>query len=229
MKVLFFDIDGTLIQSGGGGARALDRAISDITGLEGTLRGARFDGATDLGLLRHALERPGHPQTPEVIAAIFDRYVEILPAELATAPHYRVLPGVEPLIASLEAHGLALGICTGNVLGGARAKLTRGGLWEHFAFGGYGSDAEERADILRAALRRASTALGREVAPSDALVIGDTPKDIAAARAVGVPSLGVATGRFATEELAAAGADHAVASLETDEALSWITQPARSH
>jgi phosphoglycolate phosphatase len=229
VRVLLFDIDGTLILSGGAGARALDQAIFDITGLEGALRGARFDGATDLGLLRHALERSGQPQTPELVTAIFDRYIELLPAALASAPHFRLLPGVEPLLASLKARGLPLGLCTGNIVGGARAKLERGGLWERFSFGGYGSDAEARADIVRIALRRASEALGREVSPGEALVIGDTPKDVAAAVAAGVPSLGVATGQFSVEELRTAGADHAVESLEADGLLEWLVDAARSH
>ncbi len=225
MKVLLFDIDGTLIESGGAGARALERAIVEVTGLAGSLATVRFDGATDLGLLRHALERPGEPPKPEVVAAILDRYVELLPAELAAATRYRLLPGVERLLGTLKARSIPLGICTGNVVGGARAKLSRGGIWEHFTFGGYGSDAEGRADILRAALRRAGEALQREVPPTEAIVIGDTPKDVAAAVEVGAACLGVATGRFTLAELEAAGADHAVTSLVSAEVLEWLLEP----
>jgi phosphoglycolate phosphatase-like HAD superfamily hydrolase len=221
-RVVFFDIDGTLIESGGAGARALDRALHEVAGRGGSLAGVRFDGATDIGLLRHALGRPGQELPQELVAAVFDRYVENLPSELAASPRYRLLPGVERLLQALKSRGAALGLCTGNVVGGARAKLARGGLWEHFSFGGYGSDAEERADIVRAALRRAGEAVGREVPPGEALVVGDTPRDAVAARAAGVPCLGVATGRFTVEELEEAGAERAVASLEVEGLAEWI-------
>lgn len=216
MRVLLFDIDGTLIESGGAGSRALERALREVAGLEGSLANVRFDGATDLGLLRQALAGPGRSLTPQLAAAILDRYVAILPAELAGSKRYRLLPGVERLLGTLRAKRVPLGLCTGNVVGGAQAKLERGGLWQHFSFGGYGGDAEERAEIVRAALRRAGDALGQEVSPAEALVIGDTPKDVAAARTVGVPCLGVATGRFGVQELLEAGADRAVQSFEAD-------------
>jgi len=212
-RVLFFDVDGTLVSSGGAGARALERALRDVAHIEGALAGVRFDGATDLWLVREALAARALPHSRELALAVLDRYVELLPEEIEGSAGYHLLPGVPELLAALADRGAPLGLCTGNVALGARAKLARGGIEGRFAFGGFGNDAEERADILAAGLRRAAEALGRTIEPREAWVIGDTPKDVAAALARGVRCLAVASGRFSAGELRAAGAHEAVESL----------------
>ena len=220
--ILLFDIDGTLITSGGAGARALEQAFVELAGIERALVGVRLDGATDLAIVREALALGGREPTPELMDRLVVRYTELLPGELKRAAGYRLLDGVEALLVRLAAELRVFGLCTGNVRDGARAKLSHGGVWEHFARGfegGFGSDGEVRADIVRAALRRAETHHGRSVNAAEALVIGDTPRDILAAHEVGVPVLAVTTGRYSAEELRAVGADAVVDSLASPAAL----------
>jgi phosphoglycolate phosphatase len=223
--VLLFDIDGTLITSGGAGARALEQAFVELTGIEHALQGVRLDGATDLAIVREALELGGRAAPKELMDRLVDRYTELLPVELARTSGYRLLEGVESLLARLGAQLRVFGLCTGNVRAGARAKLSHGGVWDHFARGfegGFGSDAEVRSDIVRAALRRAEQHQGRSLRAVEALVVGDTPRDILAGHEVGVPVLAVATGRFTAQELLDAGADAVVDSLAHPRALELM-------
>lgn len=223
--ILLFDIDGTLITSGGAGARALEQAFVELTGIEHALKGVRLDGATDLAIVREALQAGGREPTTELMNRLVDRYTELLPDELARTSGYRLLEGVEALLARLAVELRVFGLCTGNVRAGARAKLSRGGVWDHFTKGfegGFGSDGEIRSDIVRAALRRAETHHGRSLRATEALVIGDTPRDIVAAHEVGVPVLAVATGRFSAQELRDAGADAVVDSLADAQALELL-------
>jgi phosphoglycolate phosphatase len=220
--ILLFDIDGTLIMSGGAGARALEQAFVELTGIERALSGVHLDGATDLAIVREALEHGGRQVTPELMDQLVSRYTALLPGELQRAEGYRLLEGVEALLEKLAAELRIFGLCTGNVREGARAKLARGGVWEHFTRtfeGGFGSDGEVRSDIVRAALRRADTHRGHALKPMEALVIGDTPRDVQAAHEVGVPVLAVATGRYTAAQLREAGADLVVDSLAEPAAL----------
>ncbi len=221
---LFFDVDGTLVSSGGAGARALDRALQEVAGVAGGLAHVRFDGATDLWLVREALAARNVPHSHELAVRVLDRYVELLPPEIAASTGYRLLPGVPELLGALRGAGAPLGLCTGNVAGGAQAKLARGGIADHFTFGGYGSDAEARPDILGAALRRAAETLGRAVDPARSWVIGDTPRDVEAARARGVRCLAVASGRYGEEELRAAGAHETVENLASPGVLALLLE-----
>ncbi len=223
--VLLFDIDGTLIVSGGAGSRALEQAFVELTGIERALNGVRLDGATDLAIVREALEHGGQKVTPELMEQLVSRYTALLPGELARADGYRLLEGVEALLEKLAAELRVFGLCTGNVREGARAKLAHGGVWEHFTRtfeGGFGSDGEIRSDIVRAALRRAEAHRGRALKPMEALVIGDTPRDVTAAHEVGVPVLAVATGRYTAAQLREAGADMVVDSLAEPAALEIL-------
>jgi phosphoglycolate phosphatase len=219
--VYLFDIDGTLVSAGGAGRRAFERAVADRVGdANGALAGLRLDGMTDRLIVREALRILGQPFDETFCDALLARYVEHLATEIH-GPGYAVLPGVVDVLEALRARGALVALCTGNVADGARLKLSRGGLERYFDWGasavcGFAADGEERERVVRAALRRASERLGRNVAPSEALVIGDTPRDVSAAHAVGVPVLAVATGRYAVAELRAAGADHVVPSLAED-------------
>jgi phosphoglycolate phosphatase-like HAD superfamily hydrolase len=216
--VYLFDVDGTLVNAAGAGRRAFERAVADrCGGLNGSLTGLRLDGMTDRLIVREALRLLGRPFDEAFCDALLDRYVEHLATEIH-APGYAVLPGVVEALEALRARGALVALCTGNVVAGARLKLARGGLERYFDWGasavfGFAADGEERERVVEAALRRASARLGRTVAPREALVIGDTPRDVSAAHALGVPVLAVATGRYAVDELRAAGAEHVVPSL----------------
>jgi phosphoglycolate phosphatase-like HAD superfamily hydrolase len=147
--------------------------------------------------------------------------------ELASAGNYRVLDGVEALLPVLAARPdvfLALG--TGNLEAGARLKLERSGLNSYFAIGGFGSDAEDRAEVLRIGVRRAEEKAGRRFDPRDVFVVGDTPHDVAAGRALGAVTVAVGSGHASREELLAAGPDHFLVSLADKEAfLGLLSEP----
>jgi phosphoglycolate phosphatase-like HAD superfamily hydrolase len=217
---LLFDIDGTLLRAGGAGRRAFERALADHTGLpvDGPVQEMRFDGMTDRGIVREALGLVGHPFAEAACDAILAAYVAHLHAEI-DGPGFRVLPGVEPLLATLSGRGVAYGLCTGNVVAGARVKLRRAALegyfdWTGRGMHGFAEDGEARPLLVAAAVRRVAAALGREVRAAEVLVIGDTPRDVLAAHAVGCPALCVATGNFDEAALRAAGADAVAPTLE---------------
>ena len=136
------------------------------------------------------------------------------------------MPGAIQALDRLSAENLPMGLCTGNLVGGARAKLNHGGMWDPFApphfGGGFGSDAEERHDIVLVAIQRAQAHIGQPLEPADVLIVGDTPRDVAAALAVGAPCLGVATGRSSESQLRDAGATYTFATLRAPGALSLL-------
>jgi len=222
-SVLLFDIDGTLLHCGGAGRRALEEAMELHLGgavrrEESWLAGMKLDGMTDRLIVREAMLSVGHTFDEALCDRILDSYAERLEVEIHGAG-YEVLPGVEALLEALAAGNRLVGLCTGNIARGARIKLARGGLDRFFGFGegavvGFAGDGEARDRIVAAALRRAEARLGRALDPREALIIGDTPRDIAAARSAGCPVLAVATGRFGVEALRAEGADHVAVSLE---------------
>jgi phosphoglycolate phosphatase-like HAD superfamily hydrolase len=217
---LLFDVDGTLLRAGGAGRRAFERALRDHAGapIDGVLETMRFDGMTDRGIVRDSLRLLGRPFEEAACQAILEGYVAHLGVELEQ-PGLRVLPGVVAALEALAARGAAYGLCTGNVTAGARLKLVHGALDRFFDWGpggmnGFAGDGEARELVVAAALRRVSARLGRAVPPGQVLVIGDTPRDVAAAHAVGCPALGVATGNFDEAALRAAGADAVAPTLE---------------
>ncbi len=221
--MLLFDVDGTLVHAGGAGRRALEQAMEGHLGpavrpQEAWLAGMKLDGMTDRLIVREAMLAVGHPFDEGLCDRILGTYADRLEHEIQ-CPGYAVLPGVEALLEELAARHATIGLCTGNILRGARIKLAHGGLDRHFGFDegdvhGFASDGEARERIVAAALRRASARLGRPLHPREALVIGDTPRDVTAARAVGCPALAVATGRFGMEALRMESADYVVPTLE---------------
>ena len=218
MRALLFDLDGTLTRSGGAGSRALGQALHARPQSVAELRKMRLDGMTDRAIARALLAAEGDQAIPldqrmrgvaeAEIDAVLARYLEALAQECARKT-YQPLPGVALLLERLRARAdVLLGLCTGNLARGAELKLTSAGLWGGFRFGGYGSDAEPRADIVRAAWSQA-----RELGAAEALVIGDTPRDILAAHDAGLPACGVATGRYTVHELAEHGAELVLAGF----------------
>jgi phosphoglycolate phosphatase len=209
-KVLLFDIDGTLIDCGGAGRTAMETAFGRLHGRADALAHFVFGGMTDPLIVREGLRKIGARETVEEVAALLDAYLEILEAELPKTSRFRVIPHVEATLERAKASGHRLGLGTGNLERGAAIKLRHAGIFEHFEFGGYSSDAEDRAELLGHGAARGRALAGES---AEVVVIGDTPRDVAAARAIGATCIAVATGRFSVAELEATGAEHVVASL----------------
>jgi phosphoglycolate phosphatase-like HAD superfamily hydrolase len=215
--VLLFDIDGTLLDTGGAGRRALERAFHHLYGRSDACHGFRFDGMTDRSITRRGLEAVGIQPTEGAIDQLLLEYVKLLHEEVLDADpsRYRVHAGVAQALEATRNPRIAIGLGTGNVREGARVKLERARLFERFAFGGFGCDAEDRIEILRSGARRGAAALGMPLSECRVVVIGDTPKDIAAAQGIGAESVAVATGSYAVDELVKWQPTHVFASLES--------------
>jgi phosphoglycolate phosphatase len=215
--IYLFDIDGTLIAAHGAGRRAFEQALVDACGLAEGLHGIKLDGKTDPLILAEAFAAAGRAApTDDDRARVFAAYLANLDRELVTG-EYEVLPGVERALLHLESRGAHLGLQTGNLEAGARRKLEHGNLWHRFAFGGFGSDAHAREELVAVAIERGHAHAGRRVLAQDIWVLGDTPRDIEAAHHAGARAVGVATGSFDEAALRAAGADVVVPTLE-----AWV-------
>ena len=205
MRVVLFDIDGTLLRSGVG-KRAMERAMLATVGTTGE-PGHRYDGKTDRQIVREALRWAGlddaaiNAQMPAIEA----RYVEALHDELSREHGVTLLPGVLPLLDAVDARAdMTMGLLTGNIAAGAAAKLAAVGLDAgRFRIGAFGSDHEHRNELPAIAQSRARALLAREVAGEALVIVGDTPSDIACGRGVGARAVAVATGHFSVSELAA--------------------------
>lgn len=211
-----FDIDGTLIRTGGAGAVALDRALETLTGIREGMSRIRSAGKTDPLIVAEIFEtaRPGEPLPGETLQAVLDRYVQNLAEELERAPEFRVMPGLPQLLETLvEDERAVVGLCTGNVEPGGRVKLRRGGLNDFFPFGGFATDHPVRAELTKIAVRKACEHAKEEIPAERVFVIGDTPHDISAARAAGVRVIAVATGPHPREELAPHNPDFLVEDM----------------
>ena len=215
-----FDIDGTLVDTGGAGMSALNEATREVFGHEGPE--LDLAGSTDLGIIANIHSHFEIEPTQERIAAYFEIYHARLEWNLAHGGFPgRVFDGVVEILSELETRrSTTLGLLTGNTAGGAARKMHHFGLAGYFPFGAYGSDHADRNLLGPVALERAVAHAGRRFTPAETLVIGDTPKDIACAHAIGAKCLAVSTGRFSAAELRTYGADHVVESL--DQALGWI-------
>ncbi len=215
-----FDIDGTLVDTGGAGMTALNEATREMFGDDGPP--LDLAGSTDLGIIATLHSHFGVEPTPQRILAYFEIYHSRLDWNLAHGGFPgRVLDGVTPILDELASRpGVCVGLLTGNTAGGAARKMRHYQLDSRFPFGAYGCDHADRNLLGPIALERAASHAGRSFSPAETLVIGDTPKDIACAHAIGARCLAVATGRFSKKELELHGGDHVVESLE--DALSWI-------
>ncbi len=227
MRLILFDIDGTLLWTNGAGRRAIHRALLDEMGTAGPIDSYRFDGKTDPQIVRELLTLAGHPErdSDDRIAAVCRRYVDLLTAELAKPTQAtKLYPGITDLLAALEpyeAGGRALiGLLTGNVQHGAALKLRSSGLDPaRFAVGAFGSDSHRRADLPAVAAQRAAERTGRRFTGDDIVIIGDTPDDVACARPMGARTIAVATGFYDTATLRAAGATHVFEDLRDTQAV----------
>lgn len=211
--LILFDIDGTLVDTGGKGMEALRKTAVEVFGGDGPP--LDLAGSTDLGILESLYVHFEVDATDEQTHRFFEAYHRHLEASLETSPtEGRVLDGVIEMLEELaHTEHAQLALLTGNTSLGAEIKLRHYGLHHHFKFGAYGSDRADRNLLGRIALERALAFTGLKYDTEHTLVIGDTPKDIACAHAIGARCLAVATGRFNAAELEKAGADWVLGSL----------------
>jgi phosphoglycolate phosphatase len=216
-RILLFDIDGTLVTTGGAGAVAWRHAFEELHGIPADIGQFTDAGMTDPDVGAATFEAVlGRRPTPHELAQLLQRRLEHLPEAVAESEGYRVLPGVPERLRQLSRAGHLLGLITGNGDGAAFIKLSRGDLMRWFTFGAYSIGGLDRAGIVRRAVARGEAMLGTDVPNEDIFVIGDTPRDIQAAHAAGCSAIGVATGHFDATALREAGADHVIETLEQE-------------
>ncbi len=210
--LILFDVDCTLVDTGGAGMAALNEAALEIFGEEGPA--LDLAGSTDSGIVRGLFE---HFQLPYDARMEEEFYLSYLPKMKCNLNNEsfggRILDGVTDLLARLEDEGHTLGLMTGNIERGAIIKASHYGLAGHFGFGSYGDDHWDRNRLGPVALERAEKVTGRKFGPDETLVIGDTPKDVACAHAFGSKCVAVATGSFDERQLKACGSDLVVPDL----------------
>ena len=205
MRLLLFDVDGTLLRVRGAGRRALKTALDRVYGTSGALDQYDLSGKTDQRIVFDVMQAAGLP--PEAVRErlddVFEVYAGGLVDEVGDGRNITVLPGVAALIDRLrETDEVLLGLVTGNIEEGARIKLLPTGLWPYFRVGAFGSDHADRRRLPSLAARRAHALLGYQFRPLEVLVIGDTPHDVECARAFGAVAAAVATGTYTRAELA---------------------------
>jgi phosphoglycolate phosphatase-like HAD superfamily hydrolase len=213
MHICLFDIDGTLIASGGAGKAALEAALRSEFRIPRILDKVELSGRTDRAICRDLFRIHGIEETPENWERLLNAYLANLPTYLASHAG-KVLPGIASLLEHLRARSnVAVGLLTGNVRAGARVKLGYFGLYDYFAFGGFGDDHFDRDDVAREALAQVRLRLNGAVQTERIWVIGDTPLDVRCARSIGARAVAVATGWHSEEELAGHQPDVLVADL----------------
>lgn len=225
-RLVLFDIDGTLLLSGGAGRRAILAALAEVAAIEAArVDHVRFDGKTDPQIVHELLDAGGHapPYAPERVDLVIERYLTHLESDLAVNGHRStVMPGIPELLRTLGGDDRAvLGLLTGNVSRGADLKLRAVAIApEQFRVGAYGSDHAIRSELPPIAADRAAPLFGRRPTGTEIVIIGDTPADIACGVPVGARSIGVATGSYRVDDLARAGADHVFADLSDTERVA---------
>ena len=209
-QLVLFDIDGTLVLTGGAGKRGMTRAFEALFGVADAFATIPLAGRTDTSILADALERYGVPCTSGEIAAFRVRYLEYLREEVVqTTAGKQVLPGILPLLQALEtSRHWFLGLLTGNYTEAAEVKLGHFDLWRYFRCGAFGEDAHDRNHLVPIALDRArACGLPSAIETDRVVVVGDTPRDVACAHAHGARIVAVATGEYSADQLAEAGAE----------------------
>jgi phosphoglycolate phosphatase len=221
--LLLFDIDGTLLTSGGAGEHSLKAAMRDRFGAEEDMLGITLAGATDKLIATQLLDKHGLAVTPENIAALLDAYLAHLAERIARHPG-RLLPGIVALLERLKGRpDCILALLTGNLRRGAEIKLGHYGVWDYFEFGAFADDHHDRNELGRFARARALDYHGEEFPPERIFVIGDTPRDIACGRAIGARTVAIATGVYSAPELAGHAPDFLFADLsDTGAVLSAL-------
>jgi phosphoglycolate phosphatase len=217
IRAVLFDIDGTILVTGGAGGVAWQRAFEELHGVDANVAEHTDAGMTDPEIaaiiFREVIGREG---TPEERSRAIGCYLKHLPDTVAESPGYRLMPGIEELLDRLIDDGTLLGLVTGNIEAAAHIKLARARLNRFFSFGGYGSDSANRTELTKAALNRGSLVSGGTLSDGACIAVGDTPRDVVAGHGAGIKFAGVATGSYSVEQLDGAGADWALATVEAD-------------
>jgi phosphoglycolate phosphatase-like HAD superfamily hydrolase len=222
-RLILFDIDGTLLLTGGAGKAAFDRAFLQLYQIDNAWREIHPDGRTDPSLIAELFEKNlGRRPSPQEEIRIRESYTECMAQTLQDAPRFRLMPGVERLIPQLsERGGVTLGLATGNFEETAYLKLKRAGLGQFFPFGGFGSDFSDRLQLTRVALHRGYQRAGASIPPEDCFLVGDTIHDIRCGKLLGLTTVAVATGSTTKGDLAKHRPDFLLDSLEiTGEVLT---------
>jgi len=212
---ILFDIDGTLLITGGAGAASWRLAFDELYGIPADIGKFTDTGMTDPDVGRKTFEAVLHrPPERKEFTRLLERRLFYLYQTVTESDGYRVLPGVEALLPKLISDGYLLGLVTGNLEAAAHIKLHRAHLNRFFSFGGYGSDSTDRGELTKIALQRGSLVYGEAVTAEQAMVVGDTPHDVEGAHAAGMQCVGVGSHHFNVDQLRDSGADYAIASLE---------------
>jgi phosphoglycolate phosphatase-like HAD superfamily hydrolase len=237
-KLVLFDIDGTLVLTGGAGIRAMNRACEELVGHGQALANIPVAGRTDRIILTDVVRQAGHDLDDGLLEQLRDRYLVHLREEIerpgrtqnfesfgARGGIKAVMPGIRELLDTLAPRAdVFLGLLTGNFEAGARIKLEHFGLWRYFRCGAFGDDSADRNDLVPFAVQRARQCGVPDLAPQHILVVGDTPHDIACARAVGAVPVAVATGGFTADQLRDHGADIVFQDLSRPEEFLKLLQ-----
>ena len=212
--VVLFDVDETLIHSGGSGTRSWKVAFEKLYGISADIGAHSTSGETDPQIAKAtALAVLGRVPSEDELVRLYVEYLLHLAQDILISPEYRVMPGVEKLLTRLGENGMILGIVSGAMEGAARTKLLPGNLNRFFVFGAYGSDSTNRGELTKIAIGKA-TLLHSGLVPAEVFVVGDTPNDMKAAIAAGAVPVGVATGTYSIEDLRAAGGVHILESFD---------------
>ena len=211
---VLFDIDETLVHTGGAGARSWKAAFEKLYDIPADIGAHTSAGETDPEVATETFRGVLHRDpTPDELGRLYAQYLLALADAIWASKQYRMLPGAEQTLVRLGEAGVMLGLVSGAMEGAARTKLMPANLNRYFVFGGYGSDSPDRAELTEMAIQKA-TRLHGQLTPEQIFVVGDTPLDIQAAKAAGAVSVGVASGHYSTKELMAANGDHVLGSLE---------------
>lgn len=214
LRAVLFDIDGTLLVTGGAGGVAWQRAFEELHGVEADISEHTDAGMTDPEIVRIVFrEVIGREGSPQEGSKAIGCYLKHLPDAVAESPGYLVMPGIDELLPRLIEDGVLLGLVTGNIEAAAHIKLARGRLNRFFSFGGYGSDSPDRTEVTEAALRRGALVSGGTLSDGTCIAVGDTPRDVTAGHGAGIKVVGVATGSYSVEQLNQAGADWPISQV----------------
>ena len=214
VRLVLFDIDGTLVHTGGAGTAAFTKTFATMFNLHHGTERMRFAGRTDMGLVREFFRIHEVPEAPENFRIFFESYVFWLD-QILVRNGGESCPGIHKLILDLQAlpQPPMLGLLTGNIQLGAQIKLRHFGLWDWFVMGGFADDHEERDHIAAAAFARGRRVLAPDLQPQEVVVIGDTPFDVRCGKFIGAKTLAVATGGSTLADLRPCGADWTVPDL----------------
>jgi len=211
IDAVLFDIDGTLLHTGGAGAEAWQRAFLELYEVQANIEEHTHAGMTDPEIVEIVFQEVlGRDGTEGERSRAVASYLRHLADAVEESKGYRVLAGIEEVLPRLTEEGVLLGIVTGNIEAAAHIKLARGDLNRFFAFGGYGSDARHRTELTRKAIERGGEVRGTPLDAASTIAVGDTPRDVKAGHGAGIRVVGVATGSYSVEEQREAGADWAI-------------------